>query len=868
MSKNLTRKGLAISAVVALGTSLFAGAPAQAAGLSVVANTGTGFTVLASDTFTLKVLGATSSDDLKWQITKPSSTQAVSYTQSDNGTNTPAAYSTTTVDYLSQPVSATAGQRPTLALNPTTSSTSAASVEFVVKAYIESGNTNGLDALDTVVSAPVTVKFVKNLVPTVAIDPVSVGEKVTGTVSYGADFNYAQSTLASTNVLIAIDGGAFGGAGSATREVTRNTAETGFEFAAANASSPTVAAGTVVAAKGRSVSYDSDTTYTYSTVVYSTASAASTATAQETEVTRSENIANNTTDSWYVRTGTKSFSYRVDFTKASGNQSVGAGQPVVLKLSESGSTIVSTDVLRINGKTMTAADAAGDTAVVNTTTDANGGVTVSIESVTGAVGDIIVVTATAPGTSGPVQSSQTFTWADAVITNFTEAAAPLGSTTRTVVKGSAVSIKYAIRDQFGKVWTKSGSSYQLRYTASQGTLVVSSTADFVDGIATASFTDNSTGADADTLITATVYTKTTGDYTQETGFTTDSVASTLNIVTAAQAAAKITLNDATLKNTTGTVVSLAAGTASTAVARSNVALSALDNRSNINILGLNVGSDKGAAVSGTVYNADGSASAGVAVTIAAAGLFFSTEASGANYVSADSITVNTNTSGQYTVYVFSKKGGTFTTTVTSGSVSKTQALKFAAADAADGKTLTITAPANVLPGRAVDVVVLLVDKYGAPVTTSTASPISISLTGVGYATTIAANTDADGKIAFKLVLGATEVGTATITAKYDADDSGSNFLPITTVATINVSNTLPATSAATAAVSGSTGKFFVSATNAAAKRVVVKVAGKFFRSFTGTAAKKTVALKAPKGKHKVTVFVGGKLVATKTITVK
>jgi hypothetical protein len=813
------------------------------------------------------VLGAASSDDLHWQITKPSATQAVSYTQSDSGNNTPAAYSTTTVDYLTQPVNASAASRPTLALNPTTSSTSADSVEFIVKAYLESGNTNGLDALDTVVSSAVTVKFVKNLVPTIAIDAISAGEKVTGTVSYGADFNYAQSAVASTNALIAIDGGAFGAAGSATREVTRNTAETGFEFAAADATHPTVASGTVVAAKARSVRYDGDTTYAYSTVVYSTADAASTATAGENTITRGENLAFNTGTSWYVRTGTKSFTYRVDFTKANGNQSVGAGQPVVLKLAENSTTIVSTDVLRINGKTMTAVDAAGDTAVVNAVTDALGGVTVTIESTSGSVGDSVTVTATAPSSS-PVTTTATFVWTDAAIKNFTEASAPLGSTTRTVVKGSAVSIKYAIRDQFGKVWTKSGSSYQLRYTASQGSLVVSSTADFVDGYATASFTDNSTGADADTLITATVYTKTTGDYTQETGFDTDSVESTLNIVTAAQAASKITLNNATLKNTTGTVVSLAAGTASTAIDRSDVALSAVDKRSNVNVLGLSVGSDKGAAVSGTVYNADGSAAAGVAVTITAAGLFFSTEANGATYVSADSITVNTNTSGQYTVYVFSKKGGTFTTSITSGSVTKTQALKFAAAAAADGKTLTITAPATTLPGRAVDVVVLLVDKYGAPVTTTTASPISVSLTGVGYATAIAANTDADGKIAFKLVLGATEVGTATITAKYDADDAGTDYLPVTTVATINVGAEVAAV-AVKANVVAKTKAFSVSVSgNASAKNVVVKVAGKTVATLKGSASAKTYTVKATKGSKKVTVYVGGKLIATKTVSVK
>jgi hypothetical protein len=59
MSKNLTRKGIAFGAIVALGTTLFAGAPASAAGIdngnvSLAPNAGTEYNVLANAKFELK----------------------------------------------------------------------------------------------------------------------------------------------------------------------------------------------------------------------------------------------------------------------------------------------------------------------------------------------------------------------------------------------------------------------------------------------------------------------------------------------------------------------------------------------------------------------------------------------------------------------------------------------------------------------------------------------------------------------------------------------------------------------------------------------------------------------------------------------
>jgi hypothetical protein len=90
---------------------------------------------------------------------------------------------------------------------------------------------------------------------------------------------------------------------------------------------------------------------------------------------------------------------------------------------------------------------------------------------------------------------------------------------------------------------------------------------------------------------------------------------------------------------------------------------------------------------------------------------------------------------------------------------------------------------------------------------------------------------------------------------------------ITTTATIQIGSAPVA--GASAAIAGSTKRFFVSVSgNTGAKNVVVKVAGKTFKTLKGSTAKKTYVVAAPKGSHKVTVYVGGKLVATKTVSVK
>jgi len=98
MSKNLTRKGLAFGALVALSASVFAGAPAIAAGedgrVTLAPNAGTEYNVLAGNTFDLKSNYSadlkSSSASLKFLVTDPSAKSKVDI--DSNGSTNDVAY--------------------------------------------------------------------------------------------------------------------------------------------------------------------------------------------------------------------------------------------------------------------------------------------------------------------------------------------------------------------------------------------------------------------------------------------------------------------------------------------------------------------------------------------------------------------------------------------------------------------------------------------------------------------------------------------------------------------------------------------------------------------------------------------------------
>ncbi len=273
----------------------------------------------------------------------------------------------------------------------------------------------------------------------------------------------------------------------------------------------------------------------------------------------------------------------------------------------------------------------------------------------------------------------------------------------------------------------------------------------------------------------------------------------------------------------------------------------------------------GFLVGGTVSDSTTAATYST-VTLSGANLNF---VAGSTLYAAGSITIQTDANGVYGgVRVLSTKAGKQTLTITAGSVSKSYVVDFGPAAATAATVLTVDAPATVLPGRTLVVTAKAVDKFGNGVDVA-ATHASVTYTGPGLIVgTLPDQTDANGELTFRVLLGAADSGSATVVVKISAD-ADTTFdetgdLSVTKTVTIGAAPV----AAVVAGISGGTGKFNVAVTNAAGKSVVVKVAGKFVRSFPGTTAKRTVAVKATKGSKKVTVYVGGKLVATKTVTVK
>jgi hypothetical protein len=414
-----------------------------------------------------------------------------------------------------------------------------------------------------------------------------------------------------------------------------------------------------------------------------------------------------------------------------------------------------------------------------------------------------------------------------------------------------MSIDYTLVDQFGQ--TPAG-DFQLVISENSSNANFTANVAVASGKASFNGSDNST-ADNDYTVTATVQKKnaTSGNW--------DALGAGLARTSAIQIAApgtpsSVTTTAAATTGVTRDAVTYVAG--NTDIEQSSVDRTAPSN---------------GTTLSGTVVGTNGAVVDGATVTFSGANLLFKA----GNVYGVGSITVRTDSSGAHgTVNVYSNKAGKQTVTVTSGSASKTIDIAFAAVTISGshtsvGSVWTTDAPARILPGKTLKVTGTLKDKYGNAVDTSN-SLVKVSYTGPGFLTaTPATDTDADGQISFTVLLGAADEGSATVKFTF----AGANGTLEETTSNDDVVSTSTITlgaatvAGATAAIAGSTKRFFVSVDgNSSARNVVVKVAGRTFATLKGSSAKKTYVVRAPKGSHKVTVFVGGKLIATKTISVK
>jgi hypothetical protein len=757
----------------------------------------------------------------------------------------------------------TAGKYVELAIKLGSAVTATTSIK--ITPFIDDSVADGKPSAGELAGAPITVNFIKaaELTATPTVKAVTVGSAVAATVAVSNDVNLQQFRTAAKGAVA--DSTAFtvkfadnGSLGSTADAARWNTTDS--EFVATSTDSASATTGHIYGA-----------TAFVKTIESASASALSAAAGEVTgldQITVSggsyhEGTFKGTAN--VIRSGAGSF----DLDSAVNAVSTGkfkSGQKVTFKIAEQSlNTMTSGATVTAGGKTLTnSSTTVAQSITVEVTSAADGSVTLPVTYSGLSAADKITVQAYATPASGgsayiaagntvtlTAQDSVAYKLVDAVTSNDADSV-------RNIVKGGTVSIALQIVDQFGQVPAgsfRAGVAFANTSGTSATPAIVTPVA-FTAGKATVSVTDNSTAAQGYTL-TATLSKLNADGVTWQSsttaGFAADlTVASKVNVVTSAATAGSITLSSDVTTSVSRATKTLVAGNEdleSTTVAHNTPTL--------------------GATLTTTVYSTTGAVLPGAAVTYSATGVAFKA----GNVWGLGSLTVYAKANGTLpSVLVYSNLVGKQTITVTTGSVSKTVDLTFAG-PTAGGTAWVVTAPASILPGQTLKVSALLKDKFGAVVNTA-ASKIKVVYTGAGYVTsTIANETDADGAVAFSVLLGAADTGTSTVKFIYvgandTLEETVSNDDVVATASI--VIGAAPVVAAPTKAnVVGKTKAFSVSVSgNASAKNVVVKVAGKTVATLKGSASAKTYTVKATKGSKKVTVYVGGKLIATKTVSVK
>ena len=897
MSKNLTRKGLALGAVVALGSSLFAGAPAFAAGESInfASTAGTSNKTILGGSFELTgtlASFASAPTELKVLVTGVNAADITIGSNLAPASATAAEVLTARASAASDRASGTAVTSPSsvvraftgtetlgrkhivsIKLGTTVTSTTTVNVQL----FVDSVDTNNKIDSGEIASAPVAVTFVKasEVVPTVKIDAPVIGATSVTTHATLGDINLEQIDADQVKSFLTENG-------AAADNDSMAWVEADAALSATHDTSISVAKDEVYNASIKILGQDGST---YTTVGSAAGLVVATDTAYDVNtVAAVKAVSAGNVSGQSLRAGIKSFDFSsaVTINNSNGVQ-VAAPAGLAAKVTFTDVDMAATATLTSGSKKIDiAANGAGTSITVDAVTNAAGKVIVPVTLSSAKNGEsfsvVVKVVDKTGGTNGYTASTTgTFNSVDAADAIAVAGGPGYGSQV-SAVKGGTVTVPFTIYDNFQQVYT--AKKYRVTttggsYSAGNGANI--SDVEYIDnGTGSVTFTDNSSAAGTYVLsFVVAEYNTDAADWTG-TGAVVASGAGkasdvTVNIVTdntPSRVTALVSDNGGVIANADFDAVNEYAGEAAYDGAYDAFA-------------GIGAGADaEGESISGNVYRADGTALAGVAVTITGAGLLFG---DGGNFsqskkYSVGSITVYTGANGLYTATYYSHKAGRTPITVTAGSATKTVNSDDFANWTAVGyiSSATLTGPASVLPGRSAQYKVQLTDKWGNAV--KVANKAVVSYDGAGYfAQDLSATTatSASGTLAYTLIAGATDSGTGTLTVTLsgfgNADIAGNtgaakdDNIVLAQAITIGAA---PVAASATSAVSGSTGKFYVSVTNAAAKKVVVKVAGKFFKSFTGTAAKKTVALKAPKGKHKVTVYVGGKLTTTKTITVK
>jgi hypothetical protein len=712
MSNKLTRKSLAFGAMVALASSVIAGAPAQAAGEVVFAPTsGTSYNTFVTEQFSLNASlapgqVASNISQLKYKV--DSAVASSVWISTGNAITTPViggvAAATSVVVAATTP-SSTAANIITLKL--ATSAATTATTSVTVTAFLDSNNDNLLTAGEFEQAR--TVKFMKysEVLPTVALTPVLAGDVTAKATATYADLNTQQLTASDFTVTFTVAGatGADAAPGVvAASGVYTDSGLTGVAAAAAvtaQAYYKTVALGTAVTG---TVAAQTIATNVAALVEGPDAKVIST-----------------------VPTARLNTAFAVKSTVKAAAVGSAAALPVagvaVTAAITTSATLSSTITLSVNGTVYTSATLPTALAL---TSDANGEVKVDLKSVGFSDADTVSV----------VFTSQNIVATTLTVTQKATAyaiTADEGNLYSTPL-GTPQAIALSVKDQFGTLTTKSD---RIAVTTSIGSGLTA----FTTGTTYVTLSGGK-GTYSATSGTATA----AGQISLATSLEAQS-ASTLNWAAYSPA---VTGAAAILVNVTTVANSFATAPAATATAKvtPDAYTSAISNTAGYS-----------AVYSVTVTNP------GTMVTVAAPGAYIKVGSTFGEGTASERSPAN----GVVAVVVYAKTVGSLTATFTNGVAVKTSVITLTT-DLAPA-LVSMAAPAQAQVGQAMDVVISVTDKWGNAVATPTsgtnAGILSVSSTGTGYFASAAPVANAAGKATVKYIVGTADIGTAFLSATLD-----------------------------------------------------------------------------------------------------
>ena len=885
MSKNLTRKGLALGAVVALSTTLIAGTPAFAAGeVTLAPSAGTLLSTIEGEGFKLATglaasVPAGNISQLKYLVQNSSATtNTVAVTNGVVDAGTAVGTSTTDKVYAFTTVPAQ-GVASSITITP--AAFTADSVSVTVTAFLDSDNQGDLDAGEYQSSA-VTLTWVEKskVTTTVSYDPIVVGAtSLTAKIVFDGingsqiDPTHVGAAFTDSGVALTTGYGTATGAAGVQSDLTTAAAQYSSTTNAFTVASGTfnatykatgLVAGDIVkvwplhnpaGAPTAALASTSPESFTYA-IGSAKASAAAVRTISEIKSTVVEaagvkNIsatANGASAIDVAKSGTYTVRAVVkDVTTPTAV--VAANVPVSVTYSTTATLgSLSTDPsVTIAGTKYVSTSAVAAITAATFTSNASGQIDVPVTIANFANANTLVVTITAQNyTSTVTLSANTSTAATLVDVADLTGAANTVNVIR-AVKGSTVTRQFSAINYFGDA-VADNAFRVLVIDTTPATDVVKASPAVVGGKATVSFTAASTE-------TTSTYTADLEEINTATGAYTSRDDDDFNVLTVANAAA---VNPA---SSIALVASKGAGQTGNATATSLADLfvaeedfKAIDTRIQDGAAPtLSKGYTTSAATTrgtaGTSWaklnviakDAAGLALDSVPVTVSAKGYMFVVN----GVYALDTITFEADEAG-VDVSFYSHVAGTSTITISSGSATKAQKATFktvlgeaAAISFAKGATVISAS------GRAVDVSPKVADKWGNGVSGAT---VTLVQTGdAGYLSAGSGTSDSNGVVTSRLISGVADKGLSTVKASFtNADDD--------------------VVSASIDVVFGVTAKI----TKASTSSVVVKnAAGTTIKLVRGSKSKSVVATSASQkvtvkgGTGTVKVYVNGVLVASK-----